>query len=132
MSGGVFSTGLLWVGLGGAAGAILRYLVVALASQLGHSFPLGTLIVNITGSLLIGLFAGFTLTHVDSAQDLKLFFQTGLLGAFTTFSAFSLDTLMLWQQGLWRLAVLSIVFNLVLCLAVVLAGFSASSAYFNK
>ena len=132
MSSGVLSTGLLWVGLGGAAGAVLRYLVVALASQVGFGFPLGTLIVNVTGSLCIGLFAGYTLTHVESTQDLKLFFQTGLLGAFTTFSAFSLDTLMLWQQGLWRSALLSVVLNLGLCLAVVLAGFTASTAYFSK
>lgn len=118
---------LVWVGLGGAAGAMLRYLVVAIASQAGFVFPIGTLIVNTVGSLFIGLLAGY-LMHSDASQG-RLFFQTGLLGAFTTFSAFSLDTLMLWQQGFWRLALANVLISVLLCLLAVAVGFAASSHF---
>jgi CrcB protein len=118
---------LVWVGLGGASGAMLRYLVVALASQPGFAFPLGTLIVNTVGSLLIGLLAGYLL-HSDASHG-RLFFQTGLLGAFTTFSAFSLDTLVLWQQGFWRLALANVLISVFLCLLAVAIGFAASSHF---
>jgi len=114
----ILPPGLIWVGLGGAVGAMLRFIVVSLAAQVGLAFPLGTLIVNVAGSLLIGMFAGYALLHADIAQGGKLFFQTGLLGAFTTFSAFSLDTLLLWQQGLWRVAALSTLLNVLLCLGI--------------
>ena len=123
----ILPTGLVWVGLGGAAGAMLRYLVVSLAAQAGLIFPLGTLLVNVAGSMLIGVFAGYWLSHADAGQGGKLFFQTGLLGAFTTFSAFSLETLFLWQQGSWRVAVVSVLLNVLLCLMAVAAGFTLSA-----
>ena len=122
-------TALLWVGFGGAVGAMLRYLVVGLASQAGLIFPLGTLLVNVVGSMLIGIFAGYLLLHTDAAQAGKLFFQTGLLGAFTTFSAFSLDTLLLWQQGLWRVALASVLLNVLLCLGAVVIGFTLTTFF---
>jgi len=127
----ILPASLLWVALGGAVGAMLRFVVVGLATQVGMSFPLGTLIVNVAGSLLIGIFAGYTLLHGDVAYEGKLLFQTGLLGAFTTFSAFSLETLLLWQQGLWRVAVVSTLLNVILCLLAVAIGFSIS-AYFAE
>jgi CrcB protein len=89
--------------------------------------PLGTLLVNVAGSMLIGLFAGYSLTHGNVSPDSRLFFQTGVLGAFTTFSAFSLDTLLLLQQGFWRMAVASVLLNIVLCLAAVALGFGIAS-----
>ena len=122
-------TALLWVGLGGAIGAMLRYLVVGLASQAGLIFPLGTLLVNVIGSVVMGIFAGFLVLHTDITHEGKLFFQTGLLGAFTTFSAFSLDTLLLWQQGLWRIALASVLLNVLLCLAAVVIGFTMATVF---
>lgn len=121
-------TSVLLVGAGGAVGAILRYLVVALASQAGMILPLGTLIVNVAGSMLIGLFAGYSLMFGTVSPDSKLFFQTGVLGAFTTFSAFSLDTLLLMQQGFWRTAIASVLLNVFLCLAAVALGFGIAAS----
>lgn len=85
---------VLLVGAGGAAGSILRYLVsVAATATLGDRFPWGTLAVNIAGSLAIGVLASLTV------QDaVRLLVVTGLLGGFTTFSAFSLETAQLWQR----------------------------------
>ncbi len=91
---------LLLVGLGGAAGSILRYLVsVAATAVLGGGFPWGTLAVNAAGSAAIGFLASFGLQ--DSA---RLLLVTGLLGGFTTFSAFSLETAQLWQRAPWLAA----------------------------
>ena len=119
-------TGLLWIGAGGAVGAVLRYLVVSLAAQAGTVLPLGTLLVNVSGSTLIGLYAGYLGSSGIVADDGRLFFQTGLLGAFTTFSAFSLDTLLLLQQGLWRVAVTSVLLNVFLCIAAIAIGFGVA------
>lgn len=120
---GGLTAGVLWVGVGGAVGAVLRYLVVGLASHAGFVLPLGTLLVNVSGSMLIGLFAGYSVSQDAVAAESRLFFQTGLLGAFTTFSAFSLDTLILMQQGFWRIAIVNVLLNVLLCLAAVAIGF---------
>jgi len=106
---------LLWVALGGAVGATLRYSVVR-AFGPALTFPFGTLLVNVLGSLVIGLLATSVFLDPKIAPNARLFFQTGLLGAFTTFSAFSLETLQLWQSGHVRSAALNIVLNVVLCL----------------
>lgn len=91
----------LQVALGGAIGAALRFLagvgVFKLTGPTGPGFPLAILGVNITGSLLMGLFAGFAAQR-DVAQ-MSPFIMTGLLGGFTTFSAFSLETFMLFERG---------------------------------
>lgn len=92
--------GYLLVFLGGGVGAALRHAVnrAALAT-LGPSFPFGTLVVNIVGSLLIGMIAEWFLMRGGGSQELKLFLTTGVLGGFTTFSAFSLDAAVMWQRG---------------------------------
>ena len=91
---------LLLVGLGGAAGSVLRYLVSTAASaSLGGGFPWGTLAVNAAGSAAIGALAALNLQ--DPA---RLLLVTGLLGGFTTFSAFSLETAQLWQRAPWLAA----------------------------
>lgn len=120
----MFTSSLLWVALGGAVGAVLRYLVVAGSVWFGLAFPLGTLLVNVAGSFVIGSFAAWLLGNGVLAGGGRLFFQTGLLGAFTTFSAFSLDTLTLWQSGQVRAAALNVVLNVLLCLFAVAAGFA--------
>lgn len=90
----------LLVFLGGGVGAALRHGVnrAALAT-FGPSFPFGTLIVNIVGSLLIGMLAELFLSRGGGSQELRLFLTTGVLGGFTTFSAFSLDAAVMWQRG---------------------------------
>lgn len=99
---------LLYVALGGALGASLRYLVAiaigpwATASVSG--FPVATITVNVLGSLLMGLLAGLA-AHIDGFnQTLRPFLMVGLLGGFTTFSSFSLDTVYLWERGAYAQA----------------------------
>lgn len=88
----------LIVGLGGAIGAMARYGVnVGATKILGVGFPYGTLVINIVGSLLMGILIGLFAVKEPSA-DMKLFLTTGILGGFTTFSAFSIETIMLWDR----------------------------------
>lgn len=89
---------LIWVFLGGGLGCVSRYGINVLATAiLPMRFPFGTLIVNIVGSFLIGIF--FAL-HKESAERFRLFVVTGFLGGFTTFSAFSYETLALAEKSL--------------------------------
>ncbi|WP_417671538.1 fluoride efflux transporter CrcB [Roseibium sp.] len=92
---------LVLVMLGGGLGAGARYLVALATLRLfGPGFPVGTLTVNVVGSLVMGLFIGWLARHEGAwLQDVRYFVATGVLGGFTTFSAFSLDTAVLWQRG---------------------------------
>lgn len=119
---------LLAVAAGGATGAVMRYLVASAAAIPGLAFPLGTLIVNVLGSFALGLLAGYWLVAGQPAPSVRLFFQTGMLGAFTTFSAFSLDTISLWQNGQVVSAVANALLNLLLCLLAVGAGLALGAA----
>lgn len=86
--------------VGGGIGAALRHGVNRAAlAFFGPSFPIGTLFVNVAGSLLLGVLAGLFLQKADASQELRLFLTTGILGGFTTFSAFSLDAALMWQHG---------------------------------
>ena len=90
--------GIIYVAIGGALGASARYLTGLWATrQLPAGFPYGTLIVNIVGSLIMGILMGWLLTR-DSSETAKLFLATGFLGGFTTFSAFSLDAINLLER----------------------------------
>ena len=90
----------LIVFLGGGIGAALRHGVNRVAlSTFGPDLPVGTFAVNILGSLAMGVLAGWFLLKGIGDESLKLFLTTGLLGGFTTFSAFSLDAAVLWQRG---------------------------------
>src|SRR5690606_22098604 len=97
---------LLLVGAGGAAGAIARHLLASWTMQAGGApaFPLGTFVVNITGCLLAGVLAGFAERHAWFDADVRLLLMVGLLGGFTTFSAFGLETVQLLRRGDWLLA----------------------------
>ncbi len=113
---------LLAVAAGGAIGSVLRYSAVHAVSLTGISFPAGTLLVNTAGSFVIGVLAAVWMIGGEPPQVTRLFFQTGLLGSFTTFSAFSLDTLLLWQNGQPYVALLNTLLNVSLCLLSVTAG----------
>ena len=90
----------LLIFLGGGIGSVLRHAVNQTSATLfGVHFPWGTLFVNIIGSLAMGLLAGWFAFRGDGGQLLRLFLGTGILGGFTTFSAFSLDAALLWEQG---------------------------------
>lgn len=93
----------LIVFVGGGIGAALRHAVNRGAlSLLGASFPFGTFIVNVFGSFLMGVLAVALLVRGEGDQSLRLFLATGLLGGFTTFSAFSLDAALMWEKGEWQ------------------------------
>ena len=111
---------LLFAGLGGFIGSAARYGIgVALVrASAAISFPLATLLVNITGSFLIGLL----LSGVRLSDDARIFLIVGVLGGFTTFSSFSMDTLELWREAGAGRAASNIVFNVLLCLLAVWIG----------
>lgn len=113
---------LLLIGLGGALGAISRYGLSQLAINVfGKGFPFGTLIANFVGSLLMGLL--FSLVESESLMpQARIALGVGFLGAFTTFSTFSLDTVLMLQAGEFQKAILNILFNLLLCLSAVCIG----------
>jgi len=95
-----FMLHLFLVALGGAIGAALRHLANLLALRLvGPNFPWGTLAINVLGSLAMGLFVGLLARRFGGSTELRLFVATGILGGFTTFSAFSLDFATLWERG---------------------------------
>jgi fluoride exporter len=111
----------LLVFLGGGLGALLRFLVGKWSlAAFGAVFPIGTLSVNIAGSLAIGLAIG-ALDEVGHAA--RLFFVTGILGGFTTYSAFSLDALTLWQRGQGGLAALYVGLTIIGGLGACAAGY---------
>ena len=96
----------LLVFIGGGIGTALRHAVnVAFARWLGPGFPFHTLFENISGSLMMGMLAGYFAFRGDLPQEFRLFLTTGVIGGYTTFSAFSLDTVLLWERGqLWSAA----------------------------
>ncbi len=122
----------LWIALGSALGGMARQgLSSAVSHAFGATFPWGTLIVNIAGSFIIGLFA--TLTGPDGrifAGTLpRQFVMIGVCGGFTTFSSFSLQTLSLVNDGEWLYAGLNIGASVVLCLIGVWAGHAAAVSF---
>ena len=112
---------LLAVAGGGALGAVLRYGVsLGLAGR--HGFPWATLSVNVIGSLLFGLLVVWLNERMPAANELRAFLLIGVLGAFTTFSTFSWETLVLFEQGAMLRATMNIVGSVVLCVIAAAAG----------
>lgn len=117
----------VWVALGGAIGSVLRYGANLVAPRLlGYDFPWATLTVNVVGSFLMGLFAAFLAEKYADQPDLRLFLTTGVLGGFTTFSAFSLDMFGLMQRGESSMAVNYALASVALSIIAVFAGFMVS------
>jgi CrcB protein len=116
--------GLVWVALGGAIGSSARYGVNLIAPRmLGESFPWATLIVNVLGCLAMGYLTALLFEKFPDNENLRLFLTTGLLGGFTTFSAFSLDFFNLLQRGETGFAIIYVVASVVLSLIAVMVGF---------
>ena len=116
--------------LGGAVGAALRYgTTLGVTQLLGRSFPYGTLTVNVIGSFLIGILAIYFFQREMLETPLAKGLVVGVLGAFTTFSTFSLDNLQLLEQGHWLALVANILLNVILCLFAVYLGVLVARAF---
>ena len=116
---------MLWyVAIGGAAGSVARYLIGTLIQQrVGGTFPLGTLVVNVSGSLLLGVLMEASLASPALTRDARALLATGLCGGFTTFSTFSFESIRLLQDGDHRRAAAYIGLSLALSLLAIVAGF---------
>jgi len=113
----------LLVFIGGGLGASLRHAVnVGCARACGLNFPYGTFVINITGSLVMGLIASYLAFKGEASQPWRLFVMTGILGGYTTFSAFSLDAVLLYERGELGVAAFYVVGSVVLSIAGLLAG----------
>ncbi|MFO7286872.1 MAG: fluoride efflux transporter CrcB [Gammaproteobacteria bacterium] len=120
----------LWVALGGALGSVGRYAVGRVVARVADGgFPFATLLVNVSGSMLIGVLAGLATAGRHSLPAAaEAFLLIGVLGGFTTFSSFSLETLLLVRAGEWTAAVVNVLGSVALCLLAVSLGFAAASA----
>lgn len=126
---------ILLIFLGAGLGGVARHGVNVAAARLADTaFPWGTLCVNIVGSLLMGLLAGWLAFKAGSGlwglsgQDMRLFLATGVLGGFTTFSAFSLDAMLLWERGAMGQAALYVAASVVASIAALAVGLATIRA----
>lgn len=119
-----------WVAIGGALGSVARFWMSGLiASKFGETFPWGTLVVNITGSFIIGLLAALSLPEGpwQLSPGARQFTMIGICGGFTTFSSFSLQTLQLLQNREWLFAAGNVILSMALCLVAVWLGYVAGA-----
>jgi CrcB protein len=109
--------------VGAVLGANLRYFLSRLVAKLiSTNFPYGTLIINVTGSLLLGFFLTWTTERVLADPRWRLLIAIGFCGSYTTFSSYAFETIAYFEQGHWALFATNILANNVLCLAAVIAG----------
>ncbi len=110
---------------GAGLGGMARHGVNMAASRLGYSFPWGTFAVNVAGSFLMGMLAAWFALRTGVPQQVKLFLTTGVLGGFTTFSAFSLDAALLWEKGAFGPFTVYVLASVVLSVVGLFAGMAA-------
>lgn len=114
---------LVAVAAGGAVGATLRYLVgLGVGRWLGTAFPWATLLVNVAGCLVMGVLAGLLALHWSPGPALRNFLSVGVLGGFTTFSAFSLDVTLLFERGAVAHALAYVAASVLLSIGALVAG----------
>lgn len=114
---------ILYIAIGGAVGSVLRYLVsIGIHTLLGRSFPYGTLTVNVVGSFAMGILYIILIERLSDSVELRAVILIGLLGAFTTFSTFSIETFNLLESGEHLKAVLNVLLSVVICLLATWAG----------
>ena len=111
--------GFIYIGLGGALGAMLRYAISLIPYK--QSFPLLTLVTNVLGALLIGYITGIA-SKKSISPNLSLFLKTGLCGGFTTFSTFSLEAYTLFENGIYGIAGVYVVLSIIGCLLGIWIG----------
>jgi CrcB protein len=124
----------LWVAIGGALGSVGRYWLSGLvAARFGETFPLGTLVINVTGSFLIGIFAALAVPEgrMDSQSRAfaTQFLMIGICGGYTTFSSFSLQTLNLLRDREWLYAGGNVILSVILCMIAVWLGWLLGSVF---
>ena len=122
----------LWVAIGGALGSVSRFWLSGLiAGRFGETFPWGTLAINVTGSFVIGFLAALTEPEgrVLVSPAFRQFFMIGICGGYTTFSAFSLQTLNLVRDREWLYAGGNVILSVVLCLIAVWLGYLLGSVF---
>lgn len=112
----------LYVALGGAIGSVIRYLISLINVNEASAFPYKTLVINVIGSLLIGLTVAFASKHTSIDSNIVLLIKVGICGGFTTFSTFALETTTLYQSGKIWLAFLYIILSVILSTAAVFLG----------
>lgn len=123
---------LVLIALGGAVGAVLRYLVQGWTQRLiSPAFPLGTLVVNISGCLLIGFLGGLFFGPRPIQEDYRFAILVGLLGGYTTFSTFGWETMRLMEDGEFSLALLNVGSSVVVGLAAIWCGQQAVRAIYG-
>lgn len=116
-------THFLVVFFGAGIGGMLRHAVNVIAPRLlGLAFPYGTVAINVSGSLVMGLLIGYFASQHDPGQTWRLFLTTGIIGGYTTFSAFSLETVLLYERGELLLSALYVLGSVVLSIAALFAG----------
>ena len=114
---------ILLVALGGALGSVARYLVGKVSMLLwGADFPWGTLIVNVVGCFIMGVLAGLLAHYTEFSQEVRSFLLIGVLGGFTTFSAFALDIVTLYQRGSLMTAGLYLLASVVVSILALFGG----------
>lgn len=119
---------LMLIAIGGALGAVARYTIGEyVGSHMGTAFPWGTLLVNVSGSLVLA-FSVRALETMAAPPEYRGFLAIGLCGAFTTFSTFSHETVLLMQAGQWNRATLYMFASVLLSLAATIAGFGLAGA----
>lgn len=114
------------VGIGGFFGALGRFLLSGWIATRAEQFPAGTLAVNVIGSLAIGFLAGTLVGRVVPGGAIRLLVMAGFLGAFTTFSAFSYESVQLWQAGRWPALFVNVGLNVGGCLLATAAGIASA------
>ncbi len=120
---------ILAVGAGGAVGSVLRYLLTGTIQRLaGHGFPAGTVVVNVLGSFAIGLLYVW-LVERGGSSGMRALLMVGLLGGFTTFSSFSLETVNLMMQASYGRAALNVLLSVALCIGGTMLGIALARQY---
>ncbi|MEF9998769.1 MAG: fluoride efflux transporter CrcB [Lachnospiraceae bacterium] len=125
-------TEIFIVGMGGFIGTCFRYIVTKFMNHFTISLPFGTLISNIIAGLLIGFIIGLEQSSFLATPKTKLFLTTGLCGGLSTFSTFSLETVILFQNGKYVVAILNILLNIGISMLGVIAGMAFAKLLFKQ
>lgn len=120
---------IVWISLGAIVGANARYFLSRwIARNFSAAFPYGTLIINITGSLILGFFMAWTTERVLADPRWRLLVAIGFCGSYTTFSSYAFESMSYFEQGHWWFFAANVLANNVICLAAALAGIAAARA----